>query len=91
MSTRFFIGNFKAGLGLRNLVSDRIDLKLIRVYFDGEIVDSIEKYADRIWTTRSNQYPPSDNISLFCEIDNDKYANWFLLKYPNIEIKDEYS
>ena len=90
---RFYIGKFRASQEVLHMLGDRVDMSMLKLYLNGDIVSDMERYADRVWTTRSNDsFYVNETHKLYCDIDEEKHANWFLLKYPSVKcINDQHN
>ena len=84
--TRFYVGEFKRS---EDADYDLFEHQMMREQLGDELIDDMLQYSVRAWKTYGNniEHRPSYylHVQVYCEFDNEKYATWFNLKYPQIK------
>jgi len=83
---RFYIGEFKRS---EDADYDLFEHQMMCEAFGEELVNDMMKYSERAWKTYGNtdDHRPSYymHVQVYCDIDDEKHATWFALKYPQIK------
>ena len=80
---RFYIGKFVRS---DNADYDTYEDQFMRDQLGESLIGDMLKYSNRAWKTYvDNKTDYYLYVEVYCEIDVEKHATWFQLKYPSVK------